>query len=65
MTSNSFELFLLGEYDCHADGGRGSTGTNTYNFIVSLPSGLELVFREYSNTIMDKPIDLEIVMNLE
>ncbi len=67
---NSFELFLLGEYDCRADGGRGSTGTNTHNFIVSPPlpdgiSGLELVFREYSDTIRDNPTGLEIVMHLE
>ncbi len=68
--NSSFELFLLGEYDCRADGVRGSTGTNTYNFIVSPPlpdniSGLELVFREYSDTIRDKPTGLEIVMHLE
>lgn len=67
---NSFELFLLGEYDCRADGGRGSTGTNTHNFIVSPPlpddiSGLQLVFKEYSDTIRDKPTGLEIVIHLE
>jgi len=66
----SFELFILGEYDCRADGGRGSTGTNTYNFIVSPPlpdniSGLELVFREYSDITRNKPTGLEIVMHLE
>lgn len=66
---NSFELFLLGEYDCRSVGGRGSIGTNTYNFIVSpaLPdniSGLELAFKEYSDAFKDKPTGLEIVMHL-
>lgn len=66
---NSFELFLLGAYDCRSNGGRGSTGTKTYNFIVSpaLPddiSGHELVFREYGDTFKDKPTGLEIVMHL-
>lgn len=66
---NSFELFLLGEYDCRSGGARGTTGTRTYNFIVSpaLPddfSGLELVFRGYSDTFKDKPTGLEVVIHL-
>ena len=67
---NSFELFLVGEYNCRADGRRGSTGTDSHNFIVSPPlpddiSGLELVFREYSDSFRDKPTGLEIVIHLE
>lgn len=65
-----FELFIKGEYECREDGRRGSTGTNTYNFIISPPlpddiSGIELVFREYSDTFREKPTGLEIVMQLE
>ena len=65
-----FELFIKGAYECREDGGRGSTGTKTYNFIISPPlpddiSELELVFKEYNDTFREKPTGLEVVGQLE
>ncbi|MFB5284470.1 hypothetical protein [Peribacillus sp. Hz7] len=65
-----FELDLGEQYDCRQDGGRGSTGHYTCNFIVSPPlpddiSGLDLVFKEYSEALKEKPTGLEIVMHLD
>ncbi|MEG0440262.1 MAG: hypothetical protein RR587_13595 [Solibacillus sp.] len=65
-----FELLLKGDYDCRADGRKGSIGTDAYKFIVSPPlpddvSELELVFREYNDTFREKPTGLEVVLQLE
>ncbi|MEH7884215.1 hypothetical protein V7654_07795 [Bacillus sp. JJ1609] len=68
--NNTFELYLGKQYDCRQDRAGGSTGYYTYNFIVSPPvpddiSGLDLVFKEYSDTLKEKPTGLEIVMHLD
>ncbi|KQL19094.1 hypothetical protein [Cytobacillus solani] len=68
--NNTFELFISKQYDCWLKRAGGSIGHLTYHFIVSptLPddiSEIDLVFKEYSDTIKDKPTGLEIVMNLE
>lgn len=68
--NNTFELYLGKQYECRQDRAGGSTGHYTYNFIVSPPladdiSGLDLVFKEYSDTLKEKPTGLEIVMHLD
>lgn len=68
--NNTFELYINKQYDCWQKRAGGSTGHLTYHFIVSPPlpddiSGIDLVFKEYSDTLKDKPTGLEIVMNLE
>ncbi|MRX74344.1 hypothetical protein GJU40_19685 [Bacillus lacus] len=67
---NGFELFLGEQYHCRQDRAAGSTGHYTYNFIISPPlpddvSNTKVVFREYSDTFLEKPTGLEIVMNIE
>ncbi|QED46993.1 hypothetical protein [Cytobacillus dafuensis] len=68
--NNSFELFISKQYDCWQKRAGGSIGHLTYNFVVSPPlpddiSEIDLVFKEYSDTLKDKPTGLEIVINLE
>lgn len=65
-----FELFLGEEYDCRMEGGSGTTGHYSYNFIVSPPlpddlSGIDLIFREYGTPYRDKPTGLEIIMHVD
>lgn len=67
---NSFELFISKQYDCWQKRARGSIGHLTYNFIVSPPlpddiSEIDLVFKEYSDTLKDNPTGLEFVLNLK
>jgi len=52
-------------YDCRNDGGGGSDGHMSYNFVVSPPlpedlSGIKLVFKEYQTPTKTKPTGLEI-----
>ncbi len=66
----NFELYIGEQYDCRSDRAGGSTGHYTYNFIVSPPvpddiSGLDLIFKEYSDTLKEKETGLEIVMHIE
>lgn len=65
----NFELFLGEQYDSRQDGGSGSTGYFKYDYIVSPPlpddfSGLDLVFREYSDHFREKPTGIEFVIHL-
>lgn len=65
----SFELSISEQYDCRMDRGGGSTGHRTYNFIVSPPlpdetSGIELVFKEFSDSLKEMSTGLEIIINL-
>ena len=60
---NTFELFINEQYDCRKKRAGGSTGHLTYNFIVSPPlpdnlSGIDLVFKEYSDTLKEKKTGL-------
>lgn len=64
-----FELRISEQYECRMDRGGGSTGHITYNFIVSPPlpdelSGIDLVFKEYSDVLKEGPTGLEISINL-
>jgi hypothetical protein len=65
MHQSSFELFIGEEYDCRMDGGSGTTGHYSYNFIVSPPlpddlSGIDLVFRQYGTPHKERPTGLKI-----
>jgi hypothetical protein len=62
-----FELYIEDQYDCRMNGGGGSTGHYSYNFIVSPPlpdkiSNLDFVFKEYETPFKEKPTGLEIIM---
>lgn len=65
-----YELFIDEKYNCRNNGGGGSTGHFTFNFVVSPslpddPSGLKLTFKEYKRPFKVNPTGLEIVMELE
>lgn len=68
---NSFlELVIDKQYDCRMDRGGGSPGHYSYNFIVSPPlpddiSGLDLIFKEYSDSFREKATGLEIKLHLK
>ncbi|MEQ2526685.1 hypothetical protein EKG37_03810 [Robertmurraya yapensis] len=66
----TFGLFIGEQYDCQLQGGGGSTGHYTINFVVSPPlpdecSGTELVFKEYTDTFAEKPTGLEIIIQID
>ncbi|KEK23472.1 hypothetical protein [Bacillus gaemokensis] len=65
-----FELFLGEKYDCRMIDGGGSAGHLSYNFIVSPPlpddtSGINLIFREFSEPFTDKLTGFEINIHLD
>ncbi|MDN4492555.1 hypothetical protein [Ureibacillus aquaedulcis] len=66
----NFELFIDDKYDCRKDRAGGGNGHYTCSFIVSpaLPddvTGVDLVFKEYSDNFMENPTGLEIKINIE
>ncbi|MEK5063700.1 hypothetical protein [Cytobacillus sp. FSL R5-0596] len=68
--NNTFELYIGNQYECRQDRAGGSTGHFTYNFIVSPPlpdniSEIDLIFKEYTDTLKEQPTGLEIVMHLD
>lgn len=66
----SFGLFIGEKYDCQLQSGGGSNGHYTISFVVSPPlpddcSGMDLVFKEYSDTFGETPTGLEIIIQVE
>ena len=66
----TYELFIDDQYDCRNERAGGSTGHYTHNFIVSPPlpdniSGLDFVFKEYDDNLMEMTTGLEFVIHLE
>lgn len=65
-----FELCLGEKYDCRMTNGGGTSGHSSYNYVVSPPlsddiSGIELVFKEYSDPFKNRSTGIEIVFRVE
>jgi hypothetical protein len=70
QTHTFFGLSISDGYDCRIDGGGGSKGHFSYNFVVSpalpdAPSGIDLVFKEYAAPFSDKETGLTFVVHLD
>ncbi|PEB50860.1 hypothetical protein CON65_00835 [Bacillus pseudomycoides] len=68
--SSFFELSINNTYDCRTEGGGGTDGHMSFNFVVSPPlpdnpSGISLLFKESNMPFADKPANLEFVIKLD
>lgn len=67
------ELFIENngiEYDCRCEGGGGSGGHISFDFIVSPPlpedlATIKLIFKEYNEPLRRKPTGLEFVITMD